>query len=343
MNFRNRRGITGADVAAAITVIVLTVGIVTAIYVNTINKSKDNVRYANAVRIATNIMENIQKKPYEYVTAICKTNGDNYVEVTGSADAKVFDTKIPNGFKVKVIATPGGTNYDIARDITIDVTYRGNSAYKTISISSVKEKELMDMTNSPDISTIPGYKPFYKDTETKYYFYPITVSGTNYTVTTLSDINWYDYESGKYALIYKSSTGTINVGATGTIDSIKSNIYVWIPRFVSTNSGEGTDTVQFLYGTSDYAITFNTYGTLFAYGVSYSGTVGADSTPVTYNSETYSYTNSNFAQGDGLKGVWYHLGTTYANTDSIYLNAKSLNDRIAFSSTTSITLPKTTP
>ena len=56
---KQRKALTGVDVAGAVTVIVLTVGIATSIYVNAVNKSKDNMRYANAVRIATNIIESI--------------------------------------------------------------------------------------------------------------------------------------------------------------------------------------------------------------------------------------------------------------------------------------------
>ena len=40
---KQRKGLTGADIAGAVTVIVLTVGIATSIYVNAVNKSKDNI------------------------------------------------------------------------------------------------------------------------------------------------------------------------------------------------------------------------------------------------------------------------------------------------------------
>lgn len=103
---KNRKGLTGADVAAAMTVIVLTVGIATAIYVNSVNKSRDNMRYAGAVRIATSIIENIQKKPYEYLTNSCPSSNSNKLEQKGSKTAKVFDTKVPNGFSVTIIANP---------------------------------------------------------------------------------------------------------------------------------------------------------------------------------------------------------------------------------------------
>lgn len=321
MNFfaklKNRKGITGIDVAAGITIIVLTVGIVTAIYINTLKKSKDSLRYANATRIATNIMENIQAKPYEYLTYFCN---EVYV-VNGGDNVKAFDTKIPRGYRVKVTAkVDAETDYDIARDVIINVTYKANSTYKTITLNGIKEKELMDMTNSPDITLLPNYTA--KDNKT--YYYPVIFEGTDYTVTTTSDIDWYDYEEGKYALIYKTTNGTINVGATGAINSIINDVYVWIPRFVS-KEGTGKTAVQFLYGTSDYKITLNRYGGLISYGVSYTGRIEADSIPDLYDSE-YSYTA--FDSNDGLTGVWYDCGGTHAETEISRMAITELNSKI---------------
>ena len=249
---RGKKGLTGADVAAAITMIVLTVGIVTAIYVNTINKSKDNVRYSNAVRMATNIIENIQRKPFEYLTAICNTTDSSKTVSTG----QIFDTKVPNGFSVTITAKKTADDVDIARDVIVNVKYRANSSYKTITLNTVKQKELMDMTNPPDFSLIPGYKPL----DTKNFYYPVKKGdGGKTVVTSTDDINWYDYEDGNYALVCVTSTGTLSVGNEAPSGS---KIYVWIPRFVA-KVGTGLDNVQFLYGSSKYAITFNQYGNLF--------------------------------------------------------------------------------
>ena len=306
---KSKKGLTGADVAAAITVIVLTVGIVTAIYVNTINKSKDNLRFANATRIATNIMENIQKKPYEYLIGICTETGNS---VTAGGGSKIFDTNIPNGFKAKVTATPvSGAAFDVARDVTINVTYKANTTYKTITLNSIKQKELMDMTNSPDLSLIPTNK---LNNSSKYY-YPVKKSGSEYIVTTTSDIEWYDYEDGVYALVFETESGDLNVGAS--IKTVIGTTYAWIPRFVSKASGNaGISKVKFLYGTSDYRIELNTYGNLFAYGVKYKdATITASSVPLKYNQKDNGTADSTFAytsfagasgdySGDGLSGVW---------------------------------------
>jgi len=329
---KNKKGITGTDVAAGITLIVLTVGIVTSIYINTLKKSKDTIRYANAVRIATNIMENIQQKPYEYVTAICYDN-DLHVttrKVSGGENTKIFGTKIPNGYEVTLTAKRAGSlRYDVARDITISVKYKANSTYKTITITGVKEKELMDMTNSPDISLMPNYDPNDKNT----YYYPIKKSADKYVITSTSDIEWYDYEAGEYALLYKTTNGNLNIGTLYDLSSIRNNVYIWIPRFVAKNEGgTGLDAVQFLYGTSNYLITLNKYGTLISYGVSYPGTITDNSEPYVFDYNNYSY--QSFQVGDGLSGVWYQYVST--SEDMTKESARILNQKIP---ATNIDLP----
>lgn len=302
MKMKEKKGITGTDVAVAITVIVLTVGIVTVIYVNAINKSKDNIRYANATRIATNIMENIQKQPYQYVLARYNAN-----EINGGNNIKVFDTKIPNGYKVKITLSAAQTP-DIARDVTINVKYKTSMTYKTLTLTTVKEKELMDMTNPPDMSLIPGYKP----NDTANYYYPVKKSGNKYYVSTASDIEWYNYENGTYALVCKTNNGNLTNGT-----EVNSGLYAWIPRFVSKD-GTGVDKVQFLYGASNYKITLNEYGNLFSYGVSYSGNINDNSVPNKYDS---GFNYSSFVENDGLNGVWYEIGGANSNKPGINNNS----------------------
>lgn len=324
---KQKKGITGADIAAAVTVIVLTVGIVTAIYVNAINKSKDNMRYANAVRIATNIIENIQRKPYEYLTAMCKGDTGEYT-VTGSSTSsnnKIFDTKVPNGFSVTVSAKKSSVSefpVDVARDVTVSVKYRANSTYKTISLKTVKEKELMDMTNPPDFSLLPDYNP----SNTSKFYYPVSGTSSDYKITTTSDVNWYDYEDGNYAIVYESSNGSESIG--GNVPS-GGKMYVWIPRFVTKKAPESKITdIQFLYGASNYPIVFKQYGNLFSYGLEYEGEIKEGSTPKAYDSNIFQYPDNCFKQDDGLSGVWYKISGDGTNSEDVKNKATTLNQKI---------------
>lgn len=312
MNLKSRKGITGADIASAITIIVLTVGIVTGIYVNAINKSKDNIRYANAVRIATNIIENIQKNTYETLVSTCSSTGEKKLVGDGT---KVFDTKIPKGFSVTIKAVkPASVAYDIARDVTVSVKYKASMTYKTVTLNTLKEKELMDISNSPDISLVPGYNTAGN------YFYPVKNTGTNtYIITTTDDIEWYNYDNGSaassatatYALVYKT-TDVLKVGDTKTITS---GIYAWIPRYVEikANTSRGLGNLQFLYGTSELPITLNEYtidsSKLFSYGVKNMSTI--------YKTDQFQYYPDSFKKDDGRSGIWYDISKPEATAEDI--------------------------
>lgn len=281
---KDRKGLTGADIAAAITIIVLTMGVVTVIYINAINKSKDNLRYANAVRIATNIIENIQANTFETLTGTCNStvNGvANSVYLKGN-NTKIFETKIPAGFEVTVTAAKpaGPVAYDIARDVTVSVKYKASMTHKTITLRTVKEMELMDMTNAPDLSTVPH--------GSGEYVYPIKKdpTNTNYVVTTTTDINWYNYDTSarKYALVCKTNS-KLNVG-----DPYAGDIYVWVPRFTSSGG------LKYLYGTSNYTIVFDSSSTLFRYKKSNTSVA-----PTELNAEPYFKNNSS-------SGFWYKSG-----------------------------------
>ena len=300
---KEKKAITGTDVAAAVTVIVLTVGVVTAIYVNAINKSKDNIRYGNAVRIATNVIENIQKQPYEYLIGICKESGNT--KTVKGGNGKAFETKIPNGYSLTVTLSNAETP-DIARDVTVNVKYRASKTYKTITLTTVKEKEIIDMVNEPDFSLINGYKP----NSTSSYYYPLKNTNTTstkltnptWTVTTTDDVAWYDYSAGVYAVVGKTNN-TMNVGATFPATS---EIYVWIPRFAIS----GTN-VQYLYKASNYLITLSTTDQkVMSYGLSL-----VDKNDVTKGFTKVTSGLTGFSENDGFSGLWY-CNTNSANHTS---------------------------
>lgn len=91
--FKTEKGITGVDVAVAISIVVLTIGVVTAIYINTTNKSKESIRYSAATRIATQIVENIQSMTYDEVVYRCSNS--NLSKVESNTDGKIFGVNVP--------------------------------------------------------------------------------------------------------------------------------------------------------------------------------------------------------------------------------------------------------
>ncbi len=298
-------------------------GVVTAIYTNLTNKSKENLRYSAATRIATQIVENIQSKCYDELIHRCSgagTNG-NLSEVEFSKDGphrtvnggKIFDVKVPVGYSAKVELS-NAKDLDIVRNVTVTVKYKILGFERNVTLYTVKQKELLEQTNKPDLTMIKDYAT----NGSKYY--SIKKVDANYIVTTTSDPDWYNYDSAKIpALVVKSETAK-NIGDVFAQSDLTSlPVYVWVPRYARKNTSELT----FLYGTSSYEIQFGTMsnGKLIGYYISGSGTNTGFNMPV-----AASYYGNTFTETDGKTGVWYCLNQTGLNdgtTTTIYNQLKT--------------------
>lgn len=265
-NFKNEKGATGADIVVALSIIVLTVSVILMVYINLTNGSKNVNRTAGATRIATNILENIDKMSYEqYNKALdaFATNDSKGWTVTGDANAKtitlegkktgtekIFDTKIPKGYKVELTsqsinAGDSLPKYDLIKKINVKVTFTVSKTEQNVSLYTSKEREQLAEVNKPDIDSL---------NVTGKSYVPIKYSTTQqaYVVTDEKDINWYDYSNKVWAMVYVDSLSNINsIKDAGKLSTAQANstgnIYYWIPRF----STDG----QALYNASNYPIT----------------------------------------------------------------------------------------
>ena len=267
INFKNEKGATGADIVVALSIIVLTVSVISMVYINLTNGSKNVNRTAGATRIATNILENIDKMSYEqYNKALdaFATNDSKGWTVTGDANAKtitlegkktgtekIFDTKIPKGYKVElssqsINAGDSLPKYDLIKKINVKVTFTVSKTEQNVSLYTSKEREQLAEVNKPDIDSL-------EITASKSYV-PIKYSTTQqaYVVTNENDTNWYNYSNKVWAMVYVDSLSNINsIKNAGKLSTAQANstgnIYYWIPRF----STDG----QALYNASNYPIT----------------------------------------------------------------------------------------
>lgn len=265
-NLKNEKGATGADIVVALSIIVLTVSVISMVYINLTNGSKNVNRTAGATRIATNILENIDKMSYtqynETLNAFA-TNDSKGWTVTGDANAKtiilegkktgtekIFDTKIPKGYKVELTsqsinAGDSLPKYDLIKKINVKVTFTVSKTEQNVSLYTSKEREQLAEVNKPDIDSL---------NVTGKSYVPIKYSTTQqaYVVTDEKDINWYDYSNKVWAMVYVDSLSNINsIKNAGKLSTTQANstgnIYYWIPRF----STDG----QALYNASNYPIT----------------------------------------------------------------------------------------
>lgn len=136
--FKSEKGATGADVIISSAMILLTITVVSILYVNTSLQTRNIKRTAGATRIATNIAENIQALSYEDfvysydgIAVAEEYKGEIYRKIEGSNSNRIFDTKIPTGYTFYIKAEPvyGSHTYekeqfDLVRDIEIVVAYK---------------------------------------------------------------------------------------------------------------------------------------------------------------------------------------------------------------------------
>ena len=265
-NLKNEKGATGADIVVALSIIVLTVSVISMVYINLTNGSKNVNRTAGATRIATNILENIDKMSYEQYNKtfeeLTKKTEDAWDiskdKTTVTFDPKktpetekIFETKIPKGYKVELISQniygEGDSlpKYDLIKKINVKVTFTVSKTEQNVSLYTSKEREQISEVNKPDIDSL--------NVSGKSYV-PIKYSTTQkaYVVTDEKDINWYDYSNKVWAMVYVDSLDNINsIKNAGKLSTAQANstgnIYYWIPRF-STDK-------QALYNASNYPIT----------------------------------------------------------------------------------------
>ncbi len=312
-NFKNEKGATGADIVVALSIIVLTVSVISMVYINLTNGSKNVNRTAGATRIATNILENIDKMSYEQYNKtfeeLTKKTEDAWDisedKTTVTFDPKktpetekIFETKIPKGYKVELISQNVYVNslpkYDLIKKINVKVTFTVSKTEQNVSLYTSKEREQLAEVNKPDIDSL--------NVSGKSYV-PIKYSTTQkaYVVTDEKDINWYDYSNKVWAMVYVDSLDNINsIKNAGKLSTAQANstgnIYYWIPRF----STDG----QALYNASNYPITNIQIETndksqkmsIFSVGTA---TLSADTNEFNYNGKKGLWKAKNLLNSDG--------------------------------------------
>ena len=261
----NDKGVTGVDIVVSVTMIVVTIAVVMAIFVNISSTSREVNRTSGATRMATNILENIELMYYQdfltelealrhkttYVTyenevgSLFDYNGTYIISGEKMGSDKVFNTKIPNGYTLKLtISSVFGENntskYDLVRNVSVSVVFDTAGREKDVTLNTTKTFErLYSVYNQP----VNEEKYFYKlsidaDKQSKYRDLGIQYVEKVFEDSTIkfkvSDVmpTSYNYgidETGFFspAMAIIKSDENINEGYVEP--SKKDQIYVWIP------------------------------------------------------------------------------------------------------------------
>lgn len=264
MNLRSQKGATGTDVIIAITVIVLTIAVVSMIYVNTTLQSRNVTRTAGATRIGTNILENIEKLSYtdfiaEYnATKWSAVTTGNYTGFKSITNNTAFSTKIPKGYTVYLYGEPsygsfsaaadGDKQFDLVRDIRVVVAFSVGDMDRIVDFRTSKTREITNEVNPPDMTVlaIQGIT----DASKKYYPIKYSEDAGAYIRTTEDDEEWYDYTNKKWAMVLvsiKPETDLFDLNGKIKASSSDYAKYVWIPKFFYSGNESDYKISEFAY------------------------------------------------------------------------------------------------
>ncbi len=138
-------------------IILLTVGVIAMLYVNLSLSSVEITRKAGATRMATNILESMNKTYYSELET--KLNlladkgdatkvGDTYT-IVGTDTSKVLDTSIPKGYTCEISFERPNASYDVVKKVNVKIQYKVDQMSKEVALSRVLEKETIRECNSP--------------------------------------------------------------------------------------------------------------------------------------------------------------------------------------------------
>lgn len=266
----SQKGITAADAVVAMLIILITVGVISMVYVNFTMNTAEIERKAGATRIATNIVENIGQVYYSEIGTkleLLSNSGvaskvDNTYTISGTTDVKVFETSIPKGYTCEITVENPNSSYDIVKKITVKVSYKVNNMPKEVVLSKVVEKEIVRECNSPRFTE--EYIRQIVGSESDYIMASSTANSVQtgvkiicpisyhqqmgrYQIVDVSDNPiWYSYSNKNWARClvlesdayqtYVDSTNQTIIDNTILQDNTKS--FVWIPRFGVENGQE---------------------------------------------------------------------------------------------------------
>lgn len=319
----------------AMLVILLTVGVIAMLYVNLSLNSVEITRKAGATRMATNILESMNKTYYsELETKLdllvdkgdATKVGDTYT-IVGTDSSKVMDTSIPKGYTCEISFEKPNASYDVVKKVNVKIQYKVDQMQKEVALSKVLEKETIRECNSPKF--------------TEEYMRQIINSNIDYVMASqtagslqngikivcpvaydkalgtyrLVDINnepiWYSYSNKNWArlLLLEASEYNIYIDANKKItdksvlqDNEKS--FVWIPRFGVKNGENLFGGTYFKYKKTNLPI-FNSYEN---------------------NTDTVNYyidSSQNFAWG--TRGISFETSTDFAGKWVVYSSLNTQN------------------
>lgn len=324
---KEQKGATGVDIVVSITVISITIAIVIAIYTNVDLTSKRIKRTAGATRIATSMVEQIDKMYYSGLTdqisemdsmiASMSPTSTPYITYNvakrqytimpkyTSDTIRIFNTKVPKGYTVK-ISFEKDYEYDIVKKVNIEVEFLVGNQTESVQLSSAKALEIVELGNEPEIDS---NKITDVNGNEYYNVVPIKREGSEYKKTDENDDEWYNYEAGIWATVLGDLT-YINSYNGKLKDGYKDYVYVWIPSYGKAEDGK----LRLKYKDTNYGVISKIIEGTYRKSVF---TIDINGKQLTDFSESVNFKD---ITGKKLNGVWVKASDIETNEYSKLLN-----------------------
>ena len=172
---KNEKGFAVQDLLIAMFVLVLFLGIITAVYVNFSNTSYEIKLASRATEIMTAILDKYERAYYDDVEDI---------EIEEESDSKVK-------FTPTVSITD---NSDTEKKISIKVEYEWKGKKEAVENTIIKRKETIKPQNSPNLGALYNVIPI------KFVYDDMKNLTGHWERTNENDTEWYNYQEGKFAV-----------------------------------------------------------------------------------------------------------------------------------------------
>lgn len=218
LDVKTEKGFAAQDILVAMFVLVLFLGVMTAVYVNLSNTSYEIKKMTEATKVSTAYMEYLDKL-YFY-------------DIDSSKTSLYINAVSHNGFTPEITVTD---REDGVKSVEVTINYEWKGESYSISNSILKFREMINPQNSPNFDNC-SYTPI------KYVYSDSSSLNGYFVKTTADDSDWYNYDNNLWAVAVSNPTFITNSDGEEVLDSY-SKIYLWIPRYYINASGD----IEFLY------------------------------------------------------------------------------------------------
>lgn len=224
-NLKNNKGVTGIDIVVSVTLIVITLGIVMAVYTSYANKTKEVKRNSTATNLAMTVIEYIETIKDINHTDISNITKDG-ISITGGYG---LTGGVSQGYTINArkVNSDSTILQNIAFQIDVTVSYKVGNEDKKVTLSTIKKYNEVGEAEAPDMtsSSIAGCVPVKYDS-----------AKGGYVKTDENDSEWYSISSKIYPIVIKPKEGE-DFDRNGVIQLENcSDIYVWVPYYGQDSS-----------------------------------------------------------------------------------------------------------